>query len=64
MAAGMDRRNRYVQTLAQAVEALGGRERLAVFLGVPQEQLAAWLAGEEAPPREAILCSLDAIADG
>ena len=41
-----------------------GRERLAAALDVPPEKIAAWLSGEELPPLEAFLRSLDVIADG
>jgi hypothetical protein len=60
----MDQRTRYANTLSRAEQALGGRDRLARFLNVPREKLEAWLKGEEAPPLEAFLGSLDAIADG
>lgn len=60
----MEQRARYAQALRDAVSTLGGRERLAAVLNVPGEKLAAWLAGEETPPLEAFLGSLDVIADG
>ena len=60
----MDQRTRYANTLSRAEESLGGRDRLARFLNVPVAKLEAWLAGEETPPLEAFLGSLDAIADG
>jgi DNA-binding transcriptional regulator YiaG len=60
----MDQRTRYATTLSRAEETLGGRERLARFLNVSREKLEAWLSGEELPPLEAFLCSLDVIADG
>ena len=64
MACGMDRSRRYRDTLNRAAQTLGGAARLAAFLDVPREQLAAWLSGEEAPPLEAFLQSLDVVADG
>jgi hypothetical protein len=60
----MEQRARYAQALADAARTLGGRERLAAFLKVPAEKLAAWLSGDEMPPLEAFLGSLDVIADG
>jgi len=64
MCRGMDQRTRYAQALSQAEIALGGRARLAAFLHVPAEKIAAWLKGEEVPPLEVFLESLDVIADG
>jgi hypothetical protein len=60
----MDQRTRYAQALSQAEHTLGGRARLAAFLNVPAEKIAAWLSGEEIPPLEVFLDSLDVIADG
>ncbi|HYR36794.1 MAG TPA: hypothetical protein VEQ87_21085 [Burkholderiales bacterium] len=60
----MDQRTRYAQVLSQAEATLGGRARLAAFLDVPAEKIAAWLSGEEMPPLEVFLDSLDVIADG
>ena len=55
---------RYARALSQAEQVIGGRERLARALRVPAEKLAVWLAGEETPPLEVFLDSLDLIADG
>jgi hypothetical protein len=60
----MDQRARYARTLCQAEKTLGGRKQLAHALRVPAEKLAAWLAGDETPPLEVFLDSLDLIADG
>ena len=60
----MEHRARYAQALRDAVRTLGGHERLAGVLKVPAEKLAVWLSGEEMPPLEAFLDSLDVIADG
>ena len=60
----MEQRARYAQALRDAARTLGGRERLAAVLKVPTEKLAAWLSGEEVPPLEAFLGSLDVIAAG
>jgi transcriptional regulator with XRE-family HTH domain len=57
----MEQRSRYAKALSQAEETLGGRQRLAEFLGVAPEKIAAWLAGEEAPPLEIFLNTLDVI---
>ena len=60
----MDQRTRYAKTLSQAEKTLGGRAQLAAFFHVSAEKIAAWLAGEEVPPLEVFLGSLDVIADG
>jgi hypothetical protein len=60
----MDQRTRYATTLSRAEETLGGRDRLARFLNVSPEKIAAWVNGKEVPPLEAFLGSLDVIADG
>jgi DNA-binding transcriptional regulator YiaG len=60
----MDQRTRYAATLSRAEQTLGGRDRLARFLNVSPEKLETWLKGEEMPPLEAFLGSLDVIADG
>ncbi|HEX9431371.1 MAG TPA: hypothetical protein VF936_01170 [Burkholderiales bacterium] len=60
----MDQRTRYAKTLLQAEQTLGGRAQLAAFFHVSAEKIAAWLAGEEVPPLEVFLGSLDVIADG
>ena len=60
----MEQRERYARALSQAERTLGGRERLAAALNVPPEKIAAWLSGDELPPLEAFLRSLDVIADG
>jgi len=60
----VDQRARYSHTLWQAVATLGNQRRLAMFLGVSEEKLAAWLAGEELAPLDVFLNSLDLVADG
>jgi hypothetical protein len=60
----MDQRTRYTSALSRAEQILGSRARMAAYLRVPQEQIDAWLAGEEPPPLEVFLRSLDVIADG
>ena len=42
----------HTRTLRRAVEALGSPEELAETLGVSPENLAAWLAGDQALPNE------------
>ena len=64
MKSGVDQRTRYAQALSQAEQTLGGRAQLAAFFHVPLEKIAAWLSGEEIPPLEVFLGSLDVIADG
>lgn len=52
------------RTLRRASEALGGDVRLAAVLGVPEAKVRAWASGEELPPLEIFLQSLDLVADG
>jgi len=60
----MEQRARYTQALRDAARALGGCERLAALLDVTAAEVAAWLAGDQMPPLEAFLGSLDVIAAG
>jgi len=60
----MDQRTRYTTALSRAEKILGSRARTAAYLRVPEEKIAAWLAGDEVPPLEVFLRSLDVIADG
>ena len=64
MQRGMDQRTRYAQALSEAESTLGGRAQLAEFFHVSKEKIAAWLSGDEVPPLEVFLSSLDVIADG
>ena len=64
MGAPMDQRTRYAKALSRAEKTLGGRARIAAFLGVPPEKIQAWTDGEEVAPLEIFLRSLDVIADG
>jgi hypothetical protein len=60
----MDQRAVYAAALWEAELTLGGRAQLAAFFHVPKEKIAAWVSGEEVPPLEVFLSSLDVIADG
>ncbi len=60
----MDQRQLYARALSHAAMALSGRPQLAAFLKVSEPTLDAWLAGDETPPLDAFLDSLDVIADG
>jgi hypothetical protein len=60
----MDQRTLYADALWEAELTLGGRTQLAAFFHVPKEKIAAWVSGEEIPPLEVFLSSLDVIADG
>ena len=64
MQCGMDQRTRYAQALSEAELTLGGRAQLAEFFHVSKDKIAAWLSGQEVPPLEVFLSSLDVIADG
>ena len=50
--------------LRAAAEALGGDGHLATFLGVPEQELRTWLAGDALPSLPAFLEALDLVADG
>ena len=60
----MEQRTIYADAVWEAELTLGGRAKLAAFFHVPKEKIAAWVAGEEVPPLEVFLSSLDVIADG
>ncbi len=60
----MDQRELYARALSHAAVTLGGRARLAAFLRVPEQTVDDWLDGEQVPPLDAFLDSLDVIADG
>ena len=60
----MDQRTLYSEALWHAEVTLGGRAQLAAFFHVSKDKIAAWMAGEEVPPLEVFLSSLDVIADG
>ena len=64
MSGTMDQRTLYSEALWHAEVTLGGRSQLAAFFHVPKEKIAAWITGEEVPPLEVFLSSLDVIADG
>ena len=64
MWACMQQRTLYAETLWEAELILGGAAKAAAFFHVPKEKIAAWVAGEEVPPLEVFLSSLDVIADG
>src|SRR5690242_13579315 len=64
MGACMQQRTLYADTLWEAELILGGRAQAAAFFHVPREKIAAWVAGDEIPPLEVFLSSLDVIADG
>lgn len=60
----MDQRSeRYADALRAAAQLLGSQSRLAGFLGVPDEELARWMAGVEAAPLWAFVQTLDLIGD-
>ncbi len=64
MARGVDQRTLYADALWEAELTIGGRAQLAAFFHVPKEKIAAWVTGQETPPLEVFLNSLDVIADG
>jgi len=60
----MDQRSRYATAVSRAEHVLGGRARIAAYFRVPPETIDAWVDGEQEPPLEVFLRSLDVIADG
>jgi hypothetical protein len=48
--------NLHRRALSRAVEIVGGKARLAVYLGTDQERLAKWLAGRARPPVQVLQC--------
>jgi len=53
----------YSRALLRAAELLGGRDRLAKALQVPNEELDQWIKGDAKPPREVFLRVVDIILD-
>ena len=49
----------YTEALRRAAYAMGGEERLANALGVPEEKVRTWLSGAEAAPLDAYHKALD-----
>lgn len=47
--------------LSRAAEALGGAERLAVFLAVPVGEVRGWIAGKRPAPEEVVAAAYDVI---
>ena len=64
MSGCMDQRTLYAETVWEAELILGGPAKAAAFFHVPKEKISAWVSGEELPPLEVFLSSLDVIADG
>jgi hypothetical protein len=60
----MRKSNAYTRTLQYACDTLGGREQLAVQLGVPLQELGRWMAGAELPPFGVYSRALDIVAAG
>jgi hypothetical protein len=56
--------NAYTRLLRLALETVGGRERLADYLGVTSHELMKWLSGAELPPFTAYCGALDVVAAG
>ena len=52
----------HVRTLKKALEVVVTKERLAAALGVPAEELEAYLAGEKPLPNQLFLDALDIVA--
>jgi len=56
--------NSVTRTLALALRTIGGRERLAEYLGVAESLLQEWLDGRSEPPTLIYLRALDLVARG
>ena len=48
--------NVHRRALSRAVEIVGGKDRLAVYLGTDREHLSKWLAGKARPPVQVLQC--------
>ena len=53
----------YSRAVLRAAELIGGRDKLARVLRVPQAEIDKWIAGEAKPPREVFLRVVDLILD-
>lgn len=51
------------RAVRKAAELLGGRDRLAKALDVPQEEIEKWISGKVTPPHEPFLRVVDIIVD-
>jgi hypothetical protein len=48
--------NVHRRALSRAIEIVGGKDRLAVYLGAERQQLAKWLGGKARPPVQVLQC--------
>jgi hypothetical protein len=53
----------YLRVLHDACVALGGEHKLALHLGVPVEEVDAWLKGASIPPDRVFLACLDIVQE-
>ena len=53
----------YSRALQRAAELIGGRDKLAAYLGVPLADLQKWISGATRPPQPAFLRAVDFIID-
>ena len=49
----------YTEALRRAASAIGGEERLASALNLPEPNVRSWLSGEESPPLDVYHKALD-----
>ena len=56
--------NSVTRTLERAARTIGGRSRLAEYLGVGEAELEEWLDGRRAPPAAIYVRALDLVANG
>jgi hypothetical protein len=52
------------RTLERALQVVKTKERLAVALEVPLDELEAYMAGNKAVPNQAFITALDIVANG
>jgi len=53
----------YSRALQRAAEMLGGRDKVAKYLGVPQADVTRWISGAAKPPRLHFLRAVEFIID-
>ena len=59
---GMD--GAHTRTLERALQVVGTKERLAVALELPLDELEIYMAGEKPLPHQAFITALDIVANG
>ena len=52
------------RTLERALKVLGSKERLAVVLELPPDDIDSYISGEKALPHQAFLTAIEIVANG